>query len=180
MIFEKNTPVTKLVYGDSKTFEFLFKTYYKKLVLFANRLTNDVHISEEIVEDVFTLLWEKGHEIEFSSSVGTYLFKMVRNRCLNHIKHEKIKSFYVNYLTKNSLWDETLRAVNNDYDEKELIRQIKSALDTLPDRCREVFLMSRFGELKYREIAAQLEISTKTVERHIGLALEKLRKLLKQ
>lgn len=179
MISEKDIAITKLIYGDAKTFELLFKLYYKRLILVANRLLNDVSVAEEIVGDVFTYLWEKGHEIKFTTSVGSYLFKMVKNRCLNHIKHQKTENLYLSYLQRNNLLDEMLQSLENGYEEKELTQQINDAINTLPEKCREVFILSRFGELKYREIASQLHISTKTVERHIGIALEKLRKILK-
>ncbi len=178
MIFEKNTPVTQLIHGDTATFEQLFKADYKKLVLYANRLLNDVAAAEEIVGDVFALLWEKGHEIEFSTSVNAYLYKMVQNRCLNHIKHQKTESLYLNYLLKNNLLDEAQHRVDNGFEEKELTLQINNAINTLPEKCREVFLMSRFSNLKYREIAGRLQISVKTVERHMSIALEKMRKYL--
>lgn len=179
MISEEKIVITKLIYGDTETFKLLFKTHYKKLVLCANRLLNDLPVSEEIVGDVFALLWEKGHEIEFSTSVSAYLFKMVQNRCLNYIKHQKVENLYLSYLSKNQLLDETLNSTYNGYEERELNQQINNAINTLPEKCREVFLMSRFSDLKYREIAAQLQISTKTVERHMSIALERLRKLLK-
>ncbi|GAA4311433.1 RNA polymerase sigma-70 factor [Mucilaginibacter gynuensis] len=169
----------KFAQGDTKVFEALFKLYYTRLTLFANRFTNDLAVAEEIVADVFTLLWERGHEIVFTTSLKSYLFTTVKNRCLNHLKHQKIENLYVNYLEKNKLLDEVMSAVENGYEEKELALQIKQAISTLPEKCREVFVMSRFSDMRYKEIADQLNISPKTVERHMGIALEKLRKILK-
>jgi RNA polymerase sigma-70 factor (family 1) len=170
---------TKFIQGDSQAFEILFKLHYTKLTLFANRFTNDLAAAEEIVSDVFTLLWEKGHEITIITSLRSYLFTTVKNRSLNYLKHQKIENLYVNYLEKNNLLNEMMCAVENGYEEKELETQIKQAISTLPEKCREVFVMSRFSDMRYKEIASQLNISPKTVERHMGIALEKLRKILK-
>jgi RNA polymerase sigma-70 factor (family 1) len=171
--------ITKLTQGDAQAFEALFKLYYTRLTLFSNRFVNDISIAEEIVADVFTLLWEKGHEVTFSTSVSSYLFKMAQNRSLNYLKHQKIENLYVTYLEKNNLFDEVRSAVENGYEEKELARQISAAINTLPEKCREIFVLSRFSDMKYKEIASQLNISPKTVERQVSIALEKLRQTLK-
>jgi len=175
----KNFFNTKLVQGDSETFEVLFKLYYTKLTLFSNRFVNDISVSEEIVADVFTFLWENGHEVNFTSSISSYLFKMVQNRSLNYLKHQKIENLYVTYLEKNNLFDEVRSTVESGYEEKELALQINAAINTLPRKCREIFVLSRFSDMKYKEIASQLNISPKTVERQVGIALEKLRQTLK-
>ncbi len=174
-----NILITRLTQGDVRAFEVLFKLYYSRLTLFANRFVNDLSIAEEIVADVFTHLWEKGHEITFSTSVSAYLFKTVQNRSLNYLKHQKIENLYVIYLEKNNLFDEVRNDVEHGYEEKELARQINAAINTLPEKCREIFMLSRFSDMKYKEIASHLHISPKTVERQVGIALEKLRKTLK-
>ena len=175
----KDILITKLTQGDERAFEALFKLYYARLTLFSNRFVNDLSIAEEIVADVFALLWEKGHEVTFSSSVSSYLFKMVQNRSLNYLKHQKIENLYVAYLERNNLFDEVRSAVENGYEEKELAQQINAAINTLPEKCREIFVLSRFSDMKYKEIASQLNISPKTVERQVSIALEKLRQTLK-
>lgn len=175
---DTNILITRLSQGDEKAFEVLFKLYYEKLALFANRFVNDMPIAEEITADVFTHLWEKGHEISFSTSVSSYLFKMVQNRCLNYLKRQKIENLYVNYLEKNNLLDEVCNTVEAGYEQKELAGQINDAINSLPGKCREIFVMSRFSDMKYREIADKLNISPKTVERQMSIALEKLRQLL--
>jgi RNA polymerase sigma-70 factor (family 1) len=174
-----NLSITKLTQGDARAFEALFKLHYARLTLFANRFVNNLLVAEEIVADVFTDLWEKGHEVTFSTSVSSYLYKMVQNRSLNYLKHQKIENLYVVYLQKNNLFDEVRSAVENGYEEKELARQIKAAINTLPEKCREIFVLSRFSDMKYKEIASQLNISPKTVERQVSIALEKLRQTLR-
>jgi RNA polymerase sigma-70 factor (family 1) len=165
---------------ETNLFEAVFKSHYRKLILFANRFTNDLNISEEIVADVFTVLWEKRKELSFRSEPGHYLFKMVQNSCLNYLKHQKIENLYINYLEKNNLLNEMLTSVEIGYEEKELTIQINNAINSLPEKCKQVFMLSRFNDLKYREIAQLLDISPKTVERHMSIALEKLRQNLKK
>lgn len=176
---EKDLFVNKLSAHDTAAFESLFKIYYRKLILFANRFVNDLDVSEEIVCDVFAILWERGHEINFSETFSSYLFKTVQNRCLNYLKHKKIENLYVSYLERNKLLDQVIENAESRYFEKEMSHHIATALEALPEKCREIFVMSRFGNKKYKQIAEELNLSPKTVERQISIALEKLRKLLK-
>ena len=164
---------------DISTFEIIFKSHYVKLTLYANKFLNDVDVSEEIVSDALTFLWEKRDSIVFSTSVTAYLYKMVQNKCMNYIKHQKIENEYVNYMIRNKLLDELPEHDTNPYYEKELAAQIRVAIDSLPEKCKLVFEMSRFEYLKNKEIAQRLNISQNTVERHITIAFEKLRKSLK-
>lgn len=163
---------------DIKAFEFLFKGYYVKLVFFASKFLNNMEGAEEIVSDTFTYLWEQKAEINITTSTNAYLYKMVQNRCLNYIKHKKIENEYVDYLAKNNLLADFYRTQSEPYLQKELQEQIAKAINELPERCREIFKMSRFEHLKNKEIAEQLNISPKTVERQMTIALEKMRHYL--
>lgn len=169
---------SKINNGDIKAFEDVFKSHYTKLTLFANKFLNDINTSEEIVSESLTFLWEKRDSVVFSSSVTGYLYKMVQNRSLNYLKHQKIESEYVSYLIRNKLIDELPEYDADPYHEKEMIQQIKIAIDSLPEKCRQIFIMSRFEYLKNKEIAERLNISPNTVERQITIALERLRKRL--
>lgn len=176
---ENDLFVTRLTQGDAKAFECLFRLYYTRLTLFANRFLNNIAASEEIVSDIFVTLWENGHEINFTGNVSSYLFRSVKNKCLNYLKHQKIENLYVNYLQKQHLLEETLSTAESPYLEKEMALQISTALESLPEKCREIFMMSRFDHMKYKEIANKLSLSPKTVERQISIALDKLRSLLR-
>lgn len=174
----ENTSDTNIWNVDAKEFEVVFKSHYVKLTLYANRFLNDIEISKEIASDSLTFLWEKRGTLSFTNSVTAYLYKMVQNKCMNHIKHQRIESEYVNYMIRNKLLDEIPEHDTNPYHEKEFAEQIRQAIDTLPEKCKLVFEMSRFEYLKNKEIAERLNISQNTVERHITIALEKLRKSL--
>ncbi len=170
---------SKINDGDIHTFEIIFKSHYVKLTLYANKFLNDINVSEEIVSEALAFLWEKRDSIVFSVSVTAYLYKMVQNKCMNYIKHQKIENEYVNYMIRNKLLGELPDHDSNPYDEKELAAQIRMAIDNLPEKCKVVFEMSRFQYLKNKEIAQKLNISQNTVERHITIAFEKLRHSLK-
>ncbi len=164
--------------SDAKTFETIFKSHYVKLTLYANRFLNDITISEEIASESLTNLWEKRGSLIITTSITAYLYKTIQNKCMNYIKHQQIENEYVSYMIKNKLIEELPEHDTNPYHEKELAEQIRLAIDTLPEKCKRVFEMSRFEYLKNKEIAERLNISQNTVERHITIALEKLRKSL--
>ncbi len=169
--FRKNTN------EEVKAFEIVFKTHYQKLTLFANKFLNNIDISEEIVSESLTFLWENRRTLN-CVSITAYLYKTVQNKCLNYIKHQKVENEYLNYMIRNKLIVELPEFLTDPLQEKELSEQIRIAIDSLPERCRQVFMMSRFQYLKNREIAQKLNISQNTVERQITIALEKLRKNL--
>lgn len=169
----------KIEIGDPKIFESVFRQYYVQLTLFANKFLNDLDLAEEVVSEMFTFLWEKRSSVQITGSLKAYLFKTVQNRSLNYIKHKKIENEYINYLVRNNLLDNAYTSFSNSYSRKELEEQIQSAIDRLPAKCRAVFKLSRFEHLKNEEIARYLNISQKTVERHMTIALEKLRQSLR-
>jgi len=166
--------VEKLRKGDAKAFEQLFKTHYRNLCLFANRFIDNMPAAEEIVADTYAVLWEKKETILISLSFRAYIYKAVRNRCLNHIKHQRIERGYIDYIMQHHL-------PANDHNaacEEELEKNVEDAIERLPEKCRQIFKMSRYDHLKYGEIAFKLGLSPKTVERQMVIALEKLRRHL--
>jgi RNA polymerase sigma-70 factor, ECF subfamily len=132
--------------------------------------------AEEIVQGVFLTFWEKRHRIEIHTSIHTYLFRMVRNTSLNTLKHAKIKQKHACEELASS--SEVSESVSQTILSNELQERIGQAIEKLPEQCRLVFKLSRFEELKYAEIATQLNISVKTVENQIGKALKIMREQL--
>jgi RNA polymerase sigma-70 factor (ECF subfamily) len=163
--------------NDQKSFEVLFRTYYAPLCQFSRKYVKDKDDCEEIVQGFFLKIWDKREELEITSSVKNYLFSSIRNRCLNYIKHEKIKIEYQSEIMKNP---DMQIDTTNFIMEVDLIDRIDQSIAALPARRREIFLMSREHGLKYREIADQLGISIKTVETQMGQALKELRENLKE
>jgi RNA polymerase sigma-70 factor (ECF subfamily) len=164
--------------GSEMAFERFFKTYFKSLHAYAFVMLQDEIMAEEIVQQVFYKIWEKKEQFRVHTSVKAFLYKAVYNECLNYLKHQKHKTAHQNYViyaNRNQVSDETaaMRVELND-----LETRLKKAMNELPEQCRTIFYMSRFDELKYREIAQQLDLSIKTVEAQMGKALKVLRKKL--
>lgn len=176
MMINDNELFEQIKGNNKQSFERLFRSYYAPLCLFAKRYVADSEDSEEIVQNFFFNLWERRASININTSVKNYLFSSIRNRCLNHIKHSKIK---LEYQSETIRLMENSASGNFDYPEIDLMEKISSSIEALPKRRREIFKMSREEGLKYQEIADHLEISVKTVEVHMGLALKSLRESLK-
>lgn len=157
---------------DARQFESIFKTHFEGLCRFANRFLHDTDSSQEIVQDVFINLWQKRDTIDPEKQIRSYLFTSVKNRCLNHIRdNKKFRSYLLDVEIE-------MEIPVNDHDmlvAEELKRRIQEAFEKLPPKCRQVFELSRFEEMKYKEIAERLKISVKTVEVQISKALRILR-----
>jgi RNA polymerase sigma-70 factor, ECF subfamily len=164
--------------GDENAFEMIFKEYYQPLCRYAQSFLGDRDEAEEVVQASFTTFWEKRSAMEVSSSLRAYLYQTVRNRCLNVIKHEKIKQLHVAH--EGRVMSSTHESVSDTVHAKELEQRIFAAIQQLPEQCRLVFNLSRFEELRYQEIATQLNISVKTMENQMGKALKVMRHQLSE
>jgi RNA polymerase sigma-70 factor, ECF subfamily len=169
--------LTTLQAGDITAFEMIFKTYYQTLCNYAYSFVQDRDEAEEIVQSTFLSVWEKKENLAIHTGVKPYLYAMVRNASLNVLKHEKIKQQHV--ATQLSVAERSTESVTRTVMASELEERIYKAMNKLPEQCRMVFKLSRFEELKYAEIADQLNISIKTVENQMGKALKIMREQLK-
>ncbi len=168
---------------DREAFNGLFKDYYPNLKAYA-RLFLDNETAEDIVQEVFVTIWENKNNITIHTSIKAYLFKAVYTRCLNTIAHQKMQA------TKHTDIELELKnyeASFFDPDKNEIIRslymndlrdEIDQAIESLPQKCREVFTLSYVKDMKNKEISGLLDISVSTVEKHINHALKVLRQLL--
>lgn len=164
--------------GQTPAFEMLFKTYYQPLCRYANSYMKDPDGAEEIVQAAFIGFWEKRKTISIETSLKSYLYRAIRNACLNELKHEQVKQkYFANESIKEEAKSEPADhlAIHVELEDK-----IRAAIQTLPEQCRLIFTMSRFEELKYQEIADQLNLSVKTVENQMGKALKIMRAQLKE
>lgn len=148
-------------------FSDLYLTYYSKLVRFAKEFVEHEEDAENITQDVFADLWVKRDFITHIENMNAYLFRLVRNRCLDYLRHKVFEQRYMESLQLSCEEDAV-----EDHDTEILIR---AAINSLPQRCRDIFLLSRVEGLKYREISEHLGISVNTVECQMGIALKKLR-----
>jgi RNA polymerase sigma-70 factor (family 1) len=168
----ETTLLNNLQKGDKTAFDALFRAYYAPLCHYACTFTNnDIDEAEDVVQQVFVKFWEQSATLELQYSPKSYLYKMVYNRCLNNIRNAQVQEKYKKYNALQLEKGHESHPVIAD----ELSERIKNALQILPKECRRVFEMSRFEELKYREIAEKLGISIKTVETQMGKALKLMR-----
>lgn len=161
---------------DLQAYEVLFRRYYQELYRFAYNYLRDQAPSEEMAQEVFLYLWEKRGNIEIKTTLKTYLYSAIKNKCLNYIKYEIPR--------KHELEESHLALMVTKQPEKEedtelLKKHINAAIDQLPKKCRQIFILSRNAGLTYEEIAEEMEISIKTVENQMSIALKKLRESLK-
>ncbi|WP_394353873.1 RNA polymerase sigma-70 factor [Spirosoma taeanense] len=159
--------------GNEQAFEAVFRQHYASLCRYARQFLPDADEAEEEVQIMFLALWEKRDGLFITTSLKSYLFRAVHNRCLNRIKHLAVRdehrehTLYAGETTAES----PIHTLLGD----ELADRLQAAIQKLPEQCRLAFTLSRFEELKYGEIADQLGISIKTVENQIGKALRLLR-----
>ncbi len=170
--------------GKAEAYEYLFKNYSPRLRNYASHFIADTDDADDIIQDCFVHLWERRESLT-SISISALLFTMVRNGCLNYLKHQALTNDYnIDYLAHVSgseqlYYQDFLNNTDQEIIYDELRRQIEKVMDMLPPRSRQVFEMSRFEGLKNREISEQLGISVKVVEKHISKALATFREQFK-
>jgi RNA polymerase sigma-70 factor (ECF subfamily) len=177
MTIPDQTGKTAIALSQMGPFEHLFKKYYPFVCTIVYKYVGDKSKVEDIAQEIFTELWLKRDHIFIHSSVPAYLRRMAISRTLNYLRDSK--KYNWDDLDSNV---ETMPTVGYQepeallhLDEEELKKKLAVAIDKLPEKCRIVFLMSRYDELSYAEIAENLDISIKTVENQIGKALKYLR-----
>lgn len=168
----ESQPISVAVYDD-KAFEQLFKAHYKALHAYAATILKDLDLAEEVVQQMFLRFWEKRELLAISTSIKAYLYKCIYNDSLNYLKHESVKKKYQDFTKVSANSFAEVASAKAELSELQL--HLREALNDLPEQCRTIFQLSRFEELKYREIADQLGLSIKTVENQMGKALRILR-----
>lgn len=170
--------------SDHVAFEYLFKRYYPRLLGYAVRFVQDEDMARDILQECFMTFWERRHLLA-AVSLSSLLFLMVRNACLNYLKHSAlVRHIPIDYLNEldgeEKLYSADLMlSADEPVLYEDLKRQIDDALSQLSPRSREIFLLSRFKGLKNREIAEMLGISTTAVEKHISKSLKLISDYLK-
>ncbi len=163
--------------GDIKSFEQLFNTYCLSMVNYATTMLKDADDADDIVQHVFVQLWAKRETIVVETSIKSYLYRSVHNCCLNKIKQQVVRNSYANdYQHVGSYATSTAAQLMEN---KELALEIEHVMNELPEQCKRIFVMSKFEQLKYQQIADTLGINVKSVEHQMGKALKHLRTRLK-
>jgi RNA polymerase sigma-70 factor, ECF subfamily len=163
--------------ADEQAFEKLFADWYGLLHAYACSVLRDEALAGEAVQAVFCRIWERRDQLRIQASVSAYLFGSVYHECVSWLRRAKTQRRYrsdVRLRLGNSA-GRSMGQASDKAEAGELERRYQRALDELPEQCRAIFQLSRFSELKYKEIAEQLGISVKTVEAQISKALKLLR-----
>jgi RNA polymerase sigma-70 factor (ECF subfamily) len=161
--------------GDEAAFDELFRKWYATLVRLAEAIVRESGPAEEIVQDVMLEIWRRRASLVIPESPRAYLLQSTRNRALNHIRRRNVERIGEPRISAALRQPDRADAFTV---EEELDAALRAAVAGLPDRCREVFELSRVHGLKYGEIADALDISVKTVEAQMGKALRVLRERL--
>lgn len=159
--------------GDISEFERVFRKYYEPLCHFAFKYLKDIDSAEEVVQEFFYIYWKNRENIQINTSLKSYLYQAVKNNALKQIEHMAVKERYAKEMKLQQEVFSQNEPSSIEY--TELNEVIDKTLNQLPERCREIFMLSRFEGLKYHEIAKRLSISVKTVEANMGKALQLFR-----
>ena len=164
--------------GDHAAFEAIFRAHYDGLVRFANRLLLARMEAEEVVQDVLLKVWTKREQLDPGEDLKTYLYRATRNQALNQLRRRRVERLFRRTRPADEPEAPPPPPAGASQEATELAVAIAAAVEALPDRCREVFVLSREHGLTYSAIAATMGISVKTVETQMGRAFRSLRAAL--
>ena len=171
--------IARVRVGDARAFEALVHHYSDRLCAFVYNYLGDAEATQELVQDLFLWIWRHRHEWEIRGALTTYLYHSARNRAISRMRHDRLERRWQEEMVREGA-REFSRSAPHHADAESRVQDLRSAfaraLEELPDRCREVFLLSREHGLTYSQIGETLGISPKTVEVHMGRALASLRK----
>lgn len=177
--FTEHKLLVQLKKGNQSAFRKIFDEYYSLLCAIAYHYVRDTSVSQILAEDALLSVWDKHEDITFTTSLKAYLMRTVRNKSIDYLRSSKIEESFINideagnhcFIPDDELFEKYVLA--------ELEQKIEEAINTLPDECRNVFIMSRYDDKSYQEIADYLNISINTVKYHMKHALSLLREELK-
>lgn len=157
--------------GNDESFREIFHAYYEGLCQYAFTLLKDMDDAEDVVQSMFMKIWEKRQTLIITHTIKSYLYKAVYHQCVNQFDHRAVRVKFQAHTTAQNARD----VQHPDVFPNELEERIVAAVNTLPKQCRTIFMMSRYQEMKYAEIAKVLDISVNTIENQISKALKILR-----
>ncbi|WP_439183766.1 RNA polymerase sigma-70 factor [Carboxylicivirga taeanensis] len=173
--------LVRLRKGDEEWYKMIFTELQPALVSYAKEYVIDADMAANLVQEAFLGLWERRNGIKEGTVLNAYLFKSVRNNCLNYLRHLKVADRYVGQVSVMSLNYEALKDKSAErLLEAEIMERLHAAIDKMTPQCRNVFVLSRFEGRSYKEIAQELGVAEKTVENQMGKALKVARKELQE
>lgn len=175
--------VERIKNGHDKSFEVLFKRYYTDLCNYVFGLVGDEEAAKDLVNECFVKIWDIRQYIRIEKTFRVYMFSFVHKRSLNYLRHRNIQLKHVQEEQERNTFEINFDSTDNPLHQlelEELKERISTAIDSLPEKCAEIFRLSRFENKSYNEIATQLNISITTVRTQMSRALEKLRMALEK
>lgn len=176
-ILEEGVLIQHVREGDNEAWEYITRKFYASLLNFIYGMVHERETAEELVQDVFVNFWVKRERLEITISLKSYLYRAARNHTLNFIKRRKFEQDYQQRLGRSMSFSKN--ETEDAFLFSELEKKLYAAIESLPEQRREIFRMSRFEEMTYKEIAEAMDIPVRTVHYQIGLALRDLRDMLK-
>ncbi|MCQ0112009.1 RNA polymerase sigma factor [Zhouia amylolytica] len=171
----ENWLLSELKKGSKEAYRNIFMKYYKIVLAYLIKLSGDLSLSEDLAQGVFLKLWTKRKSLQIHTSLKKYLFSTAYNSFMDHFRDlERERIMQRDYLQFSSLTNDEQEIKNQEQLESDL-RRLRELIDDLPPKCKEIFLLSKQEGLKYKEIANRLDVSIKTVESQMYLAMKKLR-----
>ena len=180
-----NLIIKQLQGGNEKVFEQIVREYWPRMFKFALIYTQNNETSQELVQDTFLVLWNNRAILKDNTNLITYLMVVLRNKCLNLLEQTRIRQLYIEEIDDETIYQRANLYVLHDeasqiVESEDLHKAIERTLSKLPEKTREVFMLSRYDGLKNQQIAETKNISQKTVEYHISKALQILKEELPQ
>ena len=180
-----NLIIKQLQDGNEKVFEQIVREYWPRMFKFALIYTQNNETSQELVQDTFLVLWNNRAVLNDNTNLITYLMVVLRNKCLNLLEQTRIRQLYIEEIDDETIYQRANLYVLQDeasqiVESEDLHKAIERTLSKLPEKTREVFMLSRYDGLKNQQIAETKNISQKTVEYHISKALQILKEELPQ
>jgi RNA polymerase sigma-70 factor, ECF subfamily len=170
-VLEHDRIVQGIKEGNEESFRQVFHAYYEGLCNYAFTLLRDMDDAEDIVQAMFLKIWENRHALTITHTIKAYLYKSVYHQCINQFDRRAVRKKF----NEQKLTVKTGDIQQPEVFPNELEERIIAAINTLPNQCRTIFMMSRYHEMKYVEIAKALNISVNTIENQISKALKILR-----
>ncbi len=161
----------KIQEGDWDAFNAVFKRYSELLFHYSLGMVKNGEAARDIVQEVFIWLWTNRDKVPARDSINGYLFRAVKNACINHKVHEQVEQRYL----RQQMIEEKGTAGHDDGEHDELFVRLQSLMDSLPPKCREIFIMGCVDGMSYKEIAGKLDISVNTVKTQIKTAYKKIK-----
>lgn len=170
-MLEHDRIVQEIKEGNEESFRQIFHAYYERLCHYAFTLLRDMDDAEDVVQSMFLKIWEKRQTLIITHTIKSYLYTAVYHQCVNQFDHRAVR---VKFQERNAV-EKSAAVQHPEVFPNELEEYIVAAINTLPKQCRTIFMMSRYQEMKYTEIAKELNISVNTIENQISKALRILR-----